>query len=55
MIHLASDVSWCKLKVLLEVMSLYKCYTKLRQTGARYQNQNYLKTAQWDYEKGGVF
>lgn len=36
-------------------MSLYKCYAKLRQTEARYQKQNYLKTAQWDYEKGGKF
>lgn len=53
--HLGSDISWCKLKSLLEVMSLYKCYAKLRQTGARYQKQNYLKTAQWDYEKGGKF
>lgn len=36
-------------------MSLYKCYAKLRQTGAGYQKQNYLKTVQWDYEKGGIF
>lgn len=55
MICLTSYVSWCKLKLLLEVKSLYKCYAKLRQTGARYQNQNYLKPAQWNYEKGGIF
>lgn len=36
-------------------MSLHKCYAKLRQAGARYQKQNYLKTTQWDYENGGKF
>lgn len=35
--HLVLDISSCKLKLLLEVSSFYKCYAKLRQTGARYQ------------------